>query len=226
MNTIRRFRNAAYLLLMVLASATFTSCDEDKMEAMTLHGDWYGDFGMNYEYEEPIYDRYGHIVGKEVRRFDSYDTKIHFHQRGFSNHGTGTQIDYYEHGPYEYMYYDFDWRIENGVIKLRYRWANEWDTDIINYSLTNTRFAGTFDFSRVHFSLLSLDNYDWDIRNPYYQEYGYGCDIYSGYGGYYPYHYYAPAARGTENKVTTEKSDSAYIPSMQEIRIGNRYAKK
>ena len=226
MNTLKKLRYAFIAAIMILGSSILTSCDKDEMTALELHGQWYGDFGMNYSYEEPVYDRYGHITGYVTRRFECYDTKIRFHQKGFTDHGTGTQVDYYKYGPYEYIYYDFDWWVQNGIIKLRYRWANEWDTDIINYSLSSTHFRGTFDFTRVHFDLLSLDKsaYNWDIRNSYYRNYGYGCDPYMNYG-YYPYNYYAPGKPGVQ-KNSVERNDSAFIPSMQEIHIGNRYAEK
>ena len=54
------------LSILLLAATAFTSCerDEDVDESMCLSGQWYGDFGMYYEYEYR-----GHIY-----TFDSYDT--------------------------------------------------------------------------------------------------------------------------------------------------------
>lgn len=218
MNTLKKLRYAAYILLAMLV---MTSCDEDNRKAFKLNGAWRGDFGMNYSYVDPW--------GRS-HRFDCYDTRIKFNSDiMYSSHGTAVQKDYYLTGPYEYIYYNIDWTINNGVIRLRYHWANQWDTDIFNYSLTASTFRGYFDNTTVPFELHSLTNYDWTIRNSYYDRYGYGCDPYSNYG-YYPYPYYAPGKKGEtiqgKKRESVDADSTAYIPALEEMHFGNRFTEK
>lgn len=152
----------------------FTSCDTDRYRSMELSGQWRGDFGMYYEYE----------YRGRIYTFDSYDTDIVFYpDYEFATHGWGKQVDYYEFGPYEYMYYQFDWRIINGEIQLSYPYDPELNTRIHNYRLTNSYFSGYFVNSTEPFRLYKItDFYDW---GPYTNTYGYGMRYGWSWGGYY-----------------------------------------
>lgn len=233
MNIKKQTRTIITLLLIIVASAVTTSCDNDVMEANTLRGDWYGDFGMEYSFVDPRTGR-THV-------FECYDTYIRFYQSGYSNRGTGTQVDYYKYGPYERIYYDFDWYIVNGVIKLRYHWATEWDADIYNYVLTSNYFEGRFQ-DGVRFNMRAIYDYNWNFSNRYYKQYHYGCDPYEEYG-FYPYGYYdnyvsydygyqsnshygyKHNSRSTAPQELQNNSDSIFIPAPKDIIINKRSKK-
>lgn len=169
-------------LILMMSALLFSSCmNEDTRQSMTLSGEWRGDFGMFYKYE----DRYGNI-----RTFDSYNTYLTFIPSfKYATYGTGTQVDYYEYGPYEYQYYKFTWSINNGVIYLSYDYDHELDTRISDYHMTNDYLSGTFPHSNTTFRLYKMvDYYSW---TPYVNTYGYGSRY--NWGNYYPY--YSPSTR-------------------------------
>jgi len=143
----------------------FSSCTdiEDINQSMVLSGEWQGDFGMYYTYV----DHRGHEY-----TFDSYDTYIRFTpDHTYANYGTGTQVDYYEYGPYEYQYYHFTWSVEGGNIYIYYDYDHDLDTRISNYHMTNDYLAGTFPASNTSFRLYKMaDYYSW---TPYVNNYGY-----------------------------------------------------
>lgn len=155
----------------------FISCVdiEDTNQSMVLSGEWRGDFGMYYTYVER-----GHTY-----TFDSYNTYIRFiPDHAYANYGTGTQVDYYEYGPYEYQYYTFRWSVKNGNIDLYYDYDPDLDTRISDYHMTNDYFTGTFPFSNTTFRLYKMsDFYSW---TPYVNTYGYGSR--NSWSNDYPYH--------------------------------------
>ena len=155
-----------FIALGIMASAAMlSSCEyiEDGQKAMVLSGEWRGDFGMYYDYE----DRYGHVY-----TFDSYDTYITFiPDYDHAHHGRGMQVDYYANGPYEYMYYHFSWSVEGSIIYLWYDENPDLDTRISDYHMTNDYLTGVFPYSGTKFRLYKLtDYYDW---TPYVNTYGY-----------------------------------------------------
>jgi hypothetical protein len=155
-----------FIALGIMASAAMlSSCEyiEDGQKAMVLSGEWRGDFGMYYDYE----DRYGHVY-----TFDSYDTYITFiPDYDHAHHGRGTQVDYYANGPYEYMYYHFSWSVEGSIIYLWYDENPDLDTRISDYHMTNDYLTGVFPYSGTKFRLYKLtDYYDW---TPYVNTCGY-----------------------------------------------------
>ena len=136
-------------IIMMMSAFAFTSCidDEDTDQSMALSGEWRGDFGMFYDYV----DRYGRRY-----TFDSYDTRITFiPAHSYARSGRGTQVDYYDRGPYEYQYYKFSWQVSNGNIYLTYDYDHELDTRISNYRMTNDYFSGTFSSTGTPWTLLS-----------------------------------------------------------------------
>ena len=115
-----------YVYILLISAFAFISCDDfdDINQSMALSGDWRGDFGMYYNYVD---GRGRHYT------FDSYDTRITFIPAySQARHGRGTQVDYYEYGPYEYQYYKFSWEINYGVIYITYYYDHEIDTKITN----------------------------------------------------------------------------------------------
>ena len=157
----RAFR---FLFFLLIAVFSLSSCmDEDTEQSMALSGQWRGDFGMYYDYVDGHGRRY---------TFDSYDTRITFTPAySYALYGRGTQVDYYDYGPYEYQYYKFSWRIKNGVVYLSYDYDPQLDTRISDYRMTNDYFSGTFSSSSTSFRLYKIeDYYNW---TPYVDLYGY-----------------------------------------------------
>ena len=179
---VEAYRFIAAIIFMMSAFA-FSSCEdiEDIDQSMALSGEWRGDFGMYYNYV----DRRGRHYS-----FDSYDTHITFIPAyAKARHGRGTQVDYYDYGPYEYQYYKFSWSINNGSLYLTYDYDPELDTRISNYRMTNDYFSGIFSSSGTSFKLYKIaDYYNW---TPYVNIYGYG----SRYDWDVDYPYYAPYSR-------------------------------
>lgn len=177
------------------------SCSEDKWTASRVSGDWYGDFGMYYEYQ----------YNGRTYRFDTWDTKIRFIHTLFTDHGTGYQVDYYNEGPYRFISYKFHWEVKNQDIILTYPHNPEWNTTIYDYRIGNGYFRGYFGDSKTRFNLQTLKDYDWNTNcpNDFYYDYN------NNYNGYRPWH--APAVR---DSVTTP-SDEMPAPIM--IRRGSRF---
>ena len=167
-----------YVYILLISAFAFISCDDfdDINQSMALSGDWRGDFGMYYNYVD---GRGRHYT------FDSYDTRITFIPAySQARHGRGTQVDYYEYGPYEYQYYKF--------------------TKINNYRMTNDYFSGTFSNTGTSFRLYKLaDYYNW---TPYVNVYGYGPRNDWDYG----YPYYAPQTR-SDVEATDSTSNAGEV---------------
>ena len=159
---------------------------EDTNQSMVLSGEWRGDFGMYYTY----------VDRGRAYTFDCYDSYIRFiPDHAYANYGVGTQVDYYEYGPYEYQYYNFTWSINNGVIYLSYDYDHTLDARISNYHMTNDYLTGTFPASNSSFRLYKMaDYYSW---TPYVSIYGYGSRY--DWDDYYPY--YAPATRSADEQA-------------------------
>ncbi len=149
--------------------ASLSSCtDED--EAMVLSGEWHGNWNMWYE------DEYGD-------RWTSNETYLRF-DRSHSTSGTGTQVDYYRRGPYEYLVYRFNWRVSNGVIYLTYPHDPEMDVNIYNYHLDNGVFDGYFGSSRTSFQMDKVSTFEYWTPNVWIDSY-YGYTSYIYYSGKY-----------------------------------------
>lgn len=135
----------------------------DQGQSFVFAGQWHGDFGMFYNY---VYQ------GRKYT-FDSYDTDIVFYpQYNGATYGWGKQVDFYEYGPYEYMYNRFDWEIRNGVVYLRYYNDSSLDADIYDYRMTADRFTGRFGNSSSTFSLYKIaDYYNWNYYTDNYYYY-------------------------------------------------------
>lgn len=136
------------LFVAVATAISFSSCSsDDEMEARVLAGEWEGDWGMWYV-DTHNYKWYADVTNV---RFN------HEHR----THGTGLQVDYYRHGPYEYLYYKFDWEVRDGVIYLTYRHDHDLDTEIFDYKLTNDTFDGYFGMSRKWFSMDKIRDFHY-----------------------------------------------------------------
>lgn len=203
LHTEGKFKGHYFLIAIILMMSAFalTSCVdmEDTSQSMALSGEWRGDFGMYYTYVD---GRGRHYT------FDSYDTRLTFIPAyTHALHGRGTQVDYYEYGPYEYQYYKFSWSVNNGNIYLTYDYDHELDTRISNYRMTNDYFSGTFASSGTSFRLCKIaDYYNW---TPYVNIYGYDSRDY----WYDNYPYYAPYSRSNGEESQDSTSATGYVLS-------------
>lgn len=193
-----------------LALGTLTSChvDEDVETSVTLSGDWYGDFGMYYDY----FNRKGDYVD----RFYSYDTDVSFYpDHNYATYGYGYQVDYYKHGPYKKIYHYFEWEIRYQNIYLYYPGDEDYNTIIRDYSMSHHYFTGYFNNGTAKFRLEKYnDYYDWD---PYWDDFGpHGW----GYYEYDNWYYGMTRANGAV-------ADSAAVEDLKggTIRMGNRFEK-
>lgn len=176
-------------LIMMMSALLFSSCmNEDTRQSMALSGEWRGDFGMFYKYE----DRRGNLY-----TFDSYDTYLTFIPAfKYATYGTGTQVDYYEYGPYEYQYYSFKWSIRDGIVYLNYPYDPELNTTIRDYRMTDDYFSGYCDGASTPFRLYKIVfYYDWSRYNS-----NYGYRNRDNWEYYYPR--YAPSTRSASEAPT------------------------
>lgn len=199
------------LCAMVTATA-LSSCDDDTSRAVTLSGEWQGDFGMFYEYE----------YRGRVYTFDSYDTRIVFYpDHDYATYGYGKEVDYYDYGPYAYQYYRFRWYIDQGNLYLEYPYDPSLNTVIHDYHMSSSTFYGYFGNSNNRFYLRKItDFYDWGgySGNYYY-------DPRNDWDSYYP-RYVKPEAE-TADTLTRNMP----LPSGDEVksegtimRRGNRFS--
>jgi hypothetical protein len=188
------------MLMMLAAILCLSSCnlvwnvedDMDVHQSIKFAGQWTGDFGMYYTYRQ----------NGRLYTFDSYDTDIIFYpEYDGATYGYGKQVDYYERGPYEYIYNRFDWEIRNGIIYLEYYSDASLDCAIYDYVMTADNFRGRFGSSNDKFCLSKIaDYYDWTAYMDYY-------NYYPNDGWYWSPMYTQQAASPTENTSSTENDN-------------------
>ena len=148
----------------------------DRGRAMTVSGEWQGDFGMFYAVVNPL-------TGKSVQ-FDSRNSYVLFQPNYYgAAAGWGKQIDFYEYGPLSRRYHRFYWEIRNGVLYLTYPSDHNLDVAIYDYYLSNSTFRGRAGNSNFRFNLRSLifsgwsaytgDFFDYDNSAWNWNAYGY-----------------------------------------------------
>lgn len=192
-------------LFVALLSMIFVSCDEDVSTAFHLEGEWTGDMGMFYGFT----DRYGRYY--EV---DADYTNIRFFWDGDS-YGHGEQIDYYNAGPYRYQSYYFKWRVVNGIVQMRYSYADaNLDCDIHNWRMGYDRQYMTDVFygyinNRTRFVLYKLTDFrGWNT----YGTNGYGYGYYDDYQNYFD---------GYDYGYAKTRSDAEVMPKV--VKRGSRF---
>ena len=150
------------MMMLAMMAFTFTSC-EDEAIAQDLAGNdgriWQGTISKYY------YDRWG-VSG------DHYRTTIEFVGDVWHwTKGTGYEVDYDINNPYgSYWYSEFEWRVKNRVIELRYADTGYEPVYISDYYLSDNRFEGYMDDgtnSEIKFTLYLVKDFDWDRYNDY-----------------------------------------------------------
>ena len=151
-----KIQHASLIMAICVALCATTACDEDEKMGLRLAGEWEGEFYSTYtcQYKsEPT-----------PRQYYADHTYLQFRTDGFDvDQGTGIEVDYFGSGPYEYLWYEFDWKVRDEVIELRFVDAPEMDVTIEDYHLTYDRFRGRFG-EGYSFSLgkMDADEYDWE----------------------------------------------------------------
>lgn len=160
---MKKIISTAAMVMMAMTTMIFSSC-EDVFIADNLSGTickiWEGRISTYYE------DRWG-LTG------DDYHTVMQFNSNPYSlTRGTGSEVDYDIHNPYgNYWYSDFEWRVKDGVIELRYADTDFMPVYIYEYTLTDNFFSGYMDDGtnkEIVFRLSLRESFDW---SPYYGEY-------------------------------------------------------
>lgn len=193
------------VIAAVTALSCLTSCDEDEKISMKLQGEWHGEFYACYtcKYKQEV----------ELRKFYAEDTYMHFvpdHLFG-STRGTGYEVDIYPaNSPIKYTKYEFDWRIDDGVITLEYFDAPEMNVIVENFRLTYDHFQGNFGENKSTIDLRKLDSFDFsEYVNPYELR----ADDYVNYYSGYDYYRTRAAEVTEEDSVETDNSDELVIVS-------------
>jgi hypothetical protein len=193
------------MIMLAMLAFTFTSCEDEEI-AQNLAGNegriWQGTISKYYQ------DRWG-FSG------DHYRTVIEFVGDPWHwTKGTGYEVDYDMNDPYgSYWYSRFDWRVDRGVITLRYADTDYEPVYISDYYLSGNRFEGFMDDgtnSEIKFSLYMIEDFDWD----YYNRYSY-------YDGFYP----APR-RMAASKNNTPTDVKAIVGDIDETTGEVKFASK
>lgn len=153
-----------FFMSLLMGSAMImglASCSDDQELSINMSGEWNGDFGSFYSY----IDRH-----EKEDVFYADETYLRFiPDHAYATHGHGTQVDYYDRGPFSRMYYQFDWDVDDERIYMTYPDYPEMDLVISRFEMDDRHFAGRC--GSASFSLWKIsDYYDW---SPYDHGHGY-----------------------------------------------------
>lgn len=193
---MKKFTSTITMILLAMMALTFTSCEDEEI-AYDLAGAngkvWRGVISQYY------YDRWGQ-TGNHFR------TTIEFYCD--ANHwtsGWGREVDEDLNDPRNnYWFSEFDWRVRNGVIELRYADTGYEPVYIREYTLNPTYFTGYMDDGTNREIRFRLDCIQ--VNDNYWND-------------YYDYYYYAPSRK---------MSPAAKEASSQRVRFASKgsFAKK
>ena len=145
------------MAIMAMTVMTLTSCEDVYISGELTGSDskiWEGRISTYYE------DRWG-LTG------DDYHTVIQFDSDDFRlTRGKGREVDYDVRNPYgSYWYSEFEWRVDKGVIELRYADTGFAPVYIYEYTLTDNYFSGYMDDGTkkdIMFKLFAINYFNWD----------------------------------------------------------------
>ncbi|MDD6436861.1 MAG: hepatitis A virus cellular receptor 1 [Prevotella sp.] len=150
------------MVMVVLLSATVTSCDPDDDIAYTLEGTWKGYMGVYRDYDN--------------RDYGSTYTELYFERDPYRySSGRGYWVDYYKEHPWSsrnYVASRISWTVSSGVIYVNF--VDEGTRiEIRDYALNDGVFSGCIYYGNttVEFHMRHVDSPNWDS---YYFEDDYG----------------------------------------------------
>ena len=108
--------------LLLAGAMTFTSCDDDVLDAEDLSGEWVGDMGVGIDLGGYTY----WAVSTYMAFYPDYE---------YATHGYGEEIDYFDnHCPYHHQNYFFHWWIQNRVLYIEYPGNHLLDVALPDYA--------------------------------------------------------------------------------------------
>lgn len=156
---MKRIHALLTMVAIAMLSFTFTSCDEDERISEDLSG--FRGAGKTWQgtIEHYYYDRWG-LTG------NTYRTTMFFSGDSY-NSGTGYEVDYDIHDPYNnFAYSEFTWSVSWGTITLRYADTGWRPVHISDYTLDRGFFEGYIDDGysddEIYFSLKAIREFNWD----------------------------------------------------------------
>lgn len=154
---MKKITSTIAMAIMAMTVITLTSCEDVYISGELTGSDskiWEGRISTYYE------DRWG-LTG------DDYHTVIQFDSDDFRlTRGRGREVDYDVRNPYgSYWYSEFEWRVDKGVIELRYADTGFAPVYIYEYTLTDNYFSGYMDDGTkkdIMFKLFAINYFNWD----------------------------------------------------------------
>ena len=182
---MKKITSTIAMAIMAMTVMTLTSCEDVYISGELTGSDskiWEGRISTYYE------DRWG-LTG------DDYHTVIQFDSDDFRlTRGRGREVDYDVRNPYgSYWYSEFEWRVDKGIIELRYADTGFAPVYIYEYTLTDNYFSGYMDDGTkkdIMFKLFAINYFNWD----------------SYFYNYVPRYSSPKMMQGTKNNTGGEKS--------------------
>lgn len=150
---MKKFFVSLMMLALVCAGAAFTACDDDVYDAEDLSGEWEGNMGMYY-------------IDNQGYEYDAYNTYIAFYpDYEYATHGYGEEIDYFSRDcPIYCQNFYFEWRINNGHLRLIYPGNHDLDVELYDYHFRQHRTRLYFTINGTLYQLNKLSDFyhdDW-----------------------------------------------------------------
>jgi hypothetical protein len=165
---MKKFTSTITMILLAMMAFTFTSCEDEEI-AYDLAGAngkvWRGVISQYY------YDRWGQTGNHFRTTMEFYCDANHW------TSGWGREVDEDLNDPlHNYWFSEFDWKVRNGVIELRYADTGYEPVYIREYTLNPNYFTGYMDDgtnTEIYFRLDCIRDFKEDYWNNYYNNYYY-----------------------------------------------------
>ena len=117
--------------------------EPDEPIVMTISGQWEGYLGKYY------------VDTNYVTHNSTKSSIVFYPNEKYDTRGYGCQLDWYNDGEYEKIFYTFTWEQDNdnNIIKLYYEDHPELNANIREYNLSKNHFTGYFNNSNIQFDL-------------------------------------------------------------------------
>jgi len=205
--------------LLLAGAMTFTSCDDDVLDAEDLSGEWVGDMGVGIDLGGSTY----WAVSTYMAFYPDYE---------YATHGYGEEIDYFDnHCPYHHQNYFFHWWIQNRVLYIEYPGNHLLDVALPDYAFHYSygRKAMSFTIDGAPHRLFKLSDYYYDsYYDTYYYDDYYSYDDWIWWNGsriyddgyyfdYTDWGYYGKQREGVDSDSVRTKGDSVHMKKSEEL---------